>query len=422
MSPSGIVPPRLLLALAVVCAFAVVFVGSEVLEGWLFPAISTGAHHALLTLRAAVMTAAASLIVYAVMFRQQRRLADTANRLTHLLESYEETGRCTERFHNPHLAHCADVLRCGELDCPLHDTPGERCWQVAALCRRNGSDAPVLSLQECHECEVYRRSCPDALTELGEGFNNLMFLLEKEGEKVGQMRAQLVEKEKMVAIGQIAAGIGHEVCNPLSSISSVVQMLKRARSATLKTEELNLIETNIERISSTVRQLVSLARPTVEEWARVDLGEILDEVVQLITFDQRARDVEIEFERPEGLPETYALRDQLTQVFINLSLNALDAMPDGGHLRIGVEEGRGRIVVRVRDTGCGIDPAIGRRVFEPFFTTKEPGRGTGLGLAVSYSIVEKHGGTMEFDSAPGEGSVFSVTIPVLTSPPDADHD
>jgi signal transduction histidine kinase len=236
------------------------------------------------------------------------------------------------------------------------------------------------------------------------------------------MRAQLVEKEKMVAIGQIAAGIGHEVCNPLSSISSIVQMLKRARSATLKTEELNLIEVNIERISSTVRQLVSLSRPNTEEWTRVELGAILDEVVQLITFDQRARGVEIKFEPSPGLSETYALRDQLTQVFINLSLNALDAMPDGGTLRIEIGEGQGNLVTRVQDTGCGVDPEIGRRVFEPFFTTKEPGRGTGLGLAVSYSIVEKHGGSMEFASTPGEGSVFSVTIPVLPEAPDVDHD
>ena len=127
------------------------------------------------------MTAAASLIVYAVMYRQQRRLADTAKRLARLLESYEATGNCDERFQNPHLVHCSRVLQCGERECLLYDTPGDRCWQIAALSRRNGTrDAPVLSIQQCHECEVYRRSCPDALTELGESFNNLMFLLEEE--------------------------------------------------------------------------------------------------------------------------------------------------------------------------------------------------------------------------------------------------
>lgn len=293
-----------------------------------------------------------------------------------------------------------------------------RCWQEVALRQGHSDyDTPEVSIQQCHECEVYRTACPDRLTELGESFNNLMFLLEEEANQVGSMRAQMVEKEKMVAIGQMASGIAHEVCNPLSSISSIVQMLKRTGTNEPGTEELELIETHIRRITTTVRQMVSLARPSELRWQKADIGDILEEAIRLIKFDRRAKNVEVVFIPPDTLPLTYVLSGQLEQVFINLSLNALDAMPDGGKLTITTKKDHGSIVVEVEDTGSGIEIELGRRIFEPFFTTKEPGHGTGLGLAVSYSIVRKHGGSLDFESTPHKGTVFRVEIPILKEIP-----
>jgi signal transduction histidine kinase len=249
-----------------------------------------------------------------------------------------------------------------------------------------------------------------------------MFLLEEESKDLGRMRAQMVEKEKMVAIGQMATGVAHEVSNPLSSISSVVQMLKRNGAGKAPSEQLELIESNIRRISGTVRQLVSLARPGPDQWEEVDLAGTLAEAVQLVRFDRRARNIEIDFEEPTGLPATFAMPGQLQQVFINLALNALDAMEKtGGKLHVWTQARRQEIVVGISDTGCGIEADVGRRIFEPFFTTKEAGRGTGLGLAVSYGIVRKHGGDIEYQSEPGEGTTFTVTLPVLSKPPDASH-
>jgi signal transduction histidine kinase len=245
-----------------------------------------------------------------------------------------------------------------------------------------------------------------------------MFLLEQEAKQVGRMRAQMLEKEKMVAVGQIAAGVAHEIGNPLSSISSVVQMVKRKGSNAAIVQELDLIETHIQRISTTVRQLVNLARRGDDRWELVNIRQTLEETVRLIAFDRRARNVTIDLAPCNPLPQTYGLRGQLQQVFINLSLNALDAMPEGGKLTIQAKKPPGRIVVRVEDTGCGIPAEIGRRVFEPFFTTKQPGQGTGLGLAVSYGIVQKHGGEIEVNSAVGKGTVFTVELPVLDKPPD----
>jgi two-component system NtrC family sensor kinase len=125
---------------------------------------------------------------------------------------------------------------------------------------------------------------------------------------------------------------------------------------------------------------------------------------------------------PEGsLPATWAIPGQLEQVFINLSLNALDAMPEGGTLTVRSHQENGRIEVRIEDTGAGIPPEIGRRVFEPFFTTKEPGRGTGLGLSVSYGIVQKHRGTIDLESTVNRGTVFTVRLPVLETLPEPEH-
>jgi len=408
--------------LGIVGALATLFVLSDVIEQHLFGSLSIGWRHAILTLWAAIITAGGAAVVYVVMRRQQRRLSDTAEQITRLIESCQQNPSTPLHFENPHRVHCRTVLKCTRTNCPLYNAPRQRCWQVLALNSANReSHWPTVDIEQCYDCEVYRRSCPDKIYELGESFNNLMFLLKKESRLVGRMRNQMVEKEKMVAIGQMASGIAHEVCNPLSSISSVVQMLKRGKSSASVVEQLELIETHIKRISGTVRQLVSLARPIDEQWGPVDIVATLDEVVRLICFDRRARNVDVVFSRPDPLPPTIAVRGQLQQVFLNLALNALDAMPDGGTLTIRARHRRGTIAVVMEDSGSGIPPQIGRRIMEPFFTTKEPGKGTGLGLSVSYGIVQKHGGVIDFESAVGEGTAFTVTLPILNAKPE-NHD
>jgi signal transduction histidine kinase len=441
------------LVLFVLCLYAILLVGWEVVQRKLYPDMSTGMTHALLVVRAGVITVIACSLVYVLMRRQQRRLSGTADRLAFLLESYKAVSSRNgnggmgggaavttangaamkgagssgvgkhERFENPNLVRCRDVFRCENKDCPAYQAPvGGRCWQLVALSQSpRGGNAPRIDIQQCHECKVYKLSCPDELSKLGESFNSLMFLLEEENEIVGRMRAQMVEKQKMVAVGQLAAGIAHEVGNPLSSISSIVQVLKRSRTANLPPDQLELIETHIERITSIVRQVTTLARPKAEYWESVDVGRTLEEAVRLISFDRRARNVEIDFRSPGSLPTTFGVRHELQQVFLNLALNALDAVSGGGKVVIRAARETRDIVVRIRDTGSGIAPEIGRRIFEPFFTTKEPGSGSGLGLAVSYGIVQKHGGTIDFSSVPGEGTEFVVKIPIVDQHP-AEYD
>jgi len=410
---------RIFISAAVLVLLASFMVGAEVIQRIYFPAASVATRHTVLTAQALFLTLATFLGVYLVMRRQQQALTRTAEQLTRVLESYQTTRSAPTRFENPHLVHCRQVFDCDRTDCPMYDASAERCWQVMALSHATRDDvSPATAIQHCLSCDVYRRSCPDVLTELGESFNNLMFLLEEEARKVGRMRQHLVEKEKMVAIGQIASGIAHEIGNPLSSISSIAQMLKRGKTNSPMNGQLDLIEKHIQRISVIVRQLGKLAHPGVERWEPLDAVQTLDEAVRLISFDRRARGVGIRFDPPPSLPITYGIRGQLQQVFINLLLNALDAMPDGGTLTVTAGVRARTLVFRIEDTGIGIDPTVGRRVFEPFFTTKEPGRGTGLGLAVSYGIIQKHGGSIEFDSKLGVGTVMIVQLPVTDSPPE----
>ena len=402
------------LVLVILAAFAILLVGGEVVQHHYFPEVSVAWAHASLTMRAGLATFFACIVVYQVMRRQQQRLSVTADQLARLLESYQRSGSTNVRFENPHHIHCRDSVACDCTACPVHGDRSRRCWQYFALAATDGGEGPPrLDIETCHQCAVYQASCPDKLTELGESFNSLMFLLQEEKQRLDRLRGQMIEKEKMVALGQLASGIAHEVGNPLSSISSILQMVKRKPDSVPTSEQLDLMGTHVERISKTVRQMVTLARPRAEQWEAVEIRQVLEQVVGLVSFDRRARDVEIAFRCTESLPPTRAVPDELQQVFLNLAINALDAMPAGGCLDIQAERNSAHIVVHVRDTGHGIDAALDRRIFEPFFTTKEPGCGSGLGLSVSYGIIQKHGGTIDYESQPGAGTAFTVKLPIL---------
>ncbi len=415
-------------ALPPICLFATVgtlvvsaclLVGTDLLTREVFPTLRTAWRHGLLTAVAALVTAMSTGMVYVVVRRQQLRLTDTATRLSDLIKSSHANPSSPGRFVNPHLVHCRELIDCDQTDCPMYHAAGsgKRCWEVMAMRRAAEDDVPPwVEMERCLQCPVYRQSTPNSITELGESFNSLAFLLETESQRASGMLAQMAEKEKMVAIGQLAAGVAHEVCNPLSSISAVVQMLKRKQADTATAEQLEIIEAHIRRITGIVRKLTSLAHPGADRWENVDVVAAVDEVVRLVTFDRRARRILIGWTRPESALMTFAVRNQLQQVFINLALNALDAMPKGGKLTFAAGRQDGKILVRIEDTGCGIPEDVGRRVFEPFFTTKPEGRGTGLGLSVSYGIVQKHGGTIDFSTVPGAGTAFSVELPVMSAP------
>ncbi len=229
-----------------------------------------------------------------------------------------------------------------------------------------------------------------------------------------ESQAHVLHQEKMAAFGLLAAGIAHEVGNPLTSISSLVQMLQRRNADEYSREKLALVSGQLQRIQTTLRELVNFSRPVRLERSRVALADILDEALNIAKYYQRTKGRIIEPVVPAGLPTLHGVRDQLVQVFLNLVLNAIDATGKGGRIRLGVERHDGAVEVTVSDDGAGIAPEHAGRLFQPYFTTKK--NGTGLGLFVTRQLVAEHGGTVDFTSRPGAGTVFRVRLPVPTDP------
>jgi two-component system, NtrC family, sensor kinase len=224
-----------------------------------------------------------------------------------------------------------------------------------------------------------------------------------------ESQAQLVQQEKQAAFGLLAAGIAHEVGNPLAAISSLVQMLKRRQNDAYTGERLEMVDDQLRRIQRTLRELVDFSRPATKERRLCDIHELLDAALNIAKYYKRKKGKRIVTHYASGLPKLRVVRDQLVQVFLNLILNALDATDEGGTIELTTELKEGWIRVIVRDDGHGIAEANRDAIFQPYFTTKKTG--TGLGLFVCRNILEQSGeGRIELtDSAP-HATTFTVFL------------
>jgi signal transduction histidine kinase len=219
----------------------------------------------------------------------------------------------------------------------------------------------------------------------------------------------MMHSEKLSALARISAGLAHEIGNPLTSISSYVQLLREMDLGDFANESLETISKHISRIAEIVRNISSFSKPTKGVAGPVNIKEVLDSTISLLRFDKRMKNIDVIVEFGE-LPDVYADANQLAQVFTNLIFNAADAMPDGGTLRITAREVERSVEIAFTDTGTGIPEEHLHKIFDPFFTTKD--KGTGLGLSVSFSIVKSFGGDILVESEMGKGSTFRVRLPV----------
>ena len=229
---------------------------------------------------------------------------------------------------------------------------------------------------------------------------------------VADARESLLRSEKLATVGRLAAGLAHEVGNPLGAVEGYVE-LARARLPPAPhpdlVDALSRISTAAQRIDRTVRDLLDFARPATPALAHLDLGAVVDGSLRLASVQPRFRRVEVDVALAAGLPRVVAEEHQLSQVLLNLLLNAADAMKSGGHVRLEARrEADGSVVLAVEDSGPGIASADLPRVFDPFFTTKEPGEGTGLGLAISHRIMESFGGEIAARNGERGGAVFEL--------------
>lgn len=228
--------------------------------------------------------------------------------------------------------------------------------------------------------------------------------------EIKKLEEQMVQSEKLASIGRLAAGIAHEIGNPLTSIFSFVQILREMEEDEFKKESLDTIYFHINRISEILKQLSGFSKMPLGEPKECHVNEIIQTTVNLIQYDKKAKNINIVKELSPTLPMITIDGNQLSQVFVNLILNAIDAMPDGGTLTIKSMMKDSDIVIQFEDTGIGIPREELSNIFDPFFTTKE--KGTGLGLAVSYNIIKKMNGTLSVESELGKGTVFTITIPI----------
>jgi two-component system, NtrC family, sensor kinase len=230
-----------------------------------------------------------------------------------------------------------------------------------------------------------------------------------------QVRSEedLQRREHLASIGLLATGIAHEVNTPLTGISSYTQMMLEARAPDdPEYGVLRKIQQQTQRASGIASSLLSFARQADGDYQPIDVAEMAGETIQLFEPHLRGRRIDLLQEIDVDLPRVMGNRGRLQQVLMNLLLNAVDAMPQGGTLTVTARAAPGRVRIQVSDTGIGIPPEHLERIYDPFFTTKPRGQGTGLGLSVSYGIIKEHSGTLTAESTPGEGARFVVSLPI----------
>jgi two-component system NtrC family sensor kinase len=228
--------------------------------------------------------------------------------------------------------------------------------------------------------------------------------------------------EKLAAVGRLAAGVVHEINNPLATIAACAEALQQrvkegafdaSPEANDLQEYLGLIRDEAFRCKAITNGLLDFSRMRAGNRVPVDVAEVIKTSARLVTHQQRGESIEIVVEAADNLDNVLGDEGQLQQAVIALSTNAIDAMPDGGTLRLRAFSAPRRVLIEVNDTGIGIPPENLTKIFDPFFTTKDVGSGTGLGLAVCYGIVSEHGGRLEVRSGAGAGTTFTISLPAV---------
>jgi PAS domain S-box-containing protein len=251
-----------------------------------------------------------------------------------------------------------------------------------------------------------------------EGKINGFFGIHRDLAEKKMLEKQLIHTQKMESIGTLAAGVAHEVGNPLASISALVQVVQRSTSDEFAKEKLELIKKQVTRISKIIRDLVDFSRPSNYELQLTDINQSIVEAIEIIKVGARAKDIIFNVELNKKIPLLPLISDQIQQIFVNILLNAVDAIAEYNDSKIqhtisvksNINEEN--VIIKFIDSGGGIPEESLNKVFEPFFTTKKEGKGTGLGLWVSYGIVKSFQGDIKVESELKKGTTFTIILPI----------
>jgi two-component system NtrC family sensor kinase len=266
------------------------------------------------------------------------------------------------------------------------------------------------------ECQVKLKS-EDEIGELGETFNLMASSLKERDDKLKEYtNQQIMKTERLATLGQLAAGVAHEINNPLGTISLYAQMIldELGKDNDSCRENLAVVMKQTNRAGRIVRDLLEYARQAEPEMKALNINEVLKKSIAITTHPAELQNVNVTMNLAPELPNSQGDSAKLEQVFVNIIINALQAMPKGGELTVSTRpaEDKKFIEIEISDTGCGISHENQGKLFDPFFSTKSTGEGTGLGLSVSLGIVEKHNGTIDVESNVGEVSIFIVRLPI----------
>ncbi len=235
--------------------------------------------------------------------------------------------------------------------------------------------------------------------------------------RLKESQEQLIQTEKLTSLGQMAASIAHEVNNPLSGVLVYTQLLSKKIAGDRFSKEtaldnLSKMESELIRSTRLIRNLLDFARQSPPALREVNFNDVVNRALDLAAHSAELQHIQVIKELDSLLPTLTADFDQLQQVFTNLIMNAIQAMPEGGRLTLRATADNSQLKIEVQDTGSGISPENIRKLFTPFFTTKGKGKGVGLGLAVAYGIIQRHQGKIEVQSKEGEGTTFTIHLPL----------
>jgi PAS domain S-box-containing protein len=311
---------------------------------------------------------------------------------------------------------CHESLNCPEL---RDGGPGDRC----AACRVVDERRPGRLLRSIPDADGALRRWEAVLSPVLDAAGEVDYIVEvwRDITDRSRLEGQLAHSERLASLGILAAGVAHEINNPMASIVAGVDSLTRwlERSDSLSTgaraearEILGMLEDATVRCGATTDKLLLLAQPyqKVPDW--VDLNRVVRDTASLLGYLMRRNGVEPVLQLDEALPRVWGRDSGLRGVAMNLCLNAVQAMRNGGRLTVRTSTAPEGVALVIDDNGPGIPPSLVDRIWDPFFTTKPPGEGTGLGLSITHQVVTRHGGLIEVRSRPGEGTQFTVRLPI----------
>jgi signal transduction histidine kinase len=327
---------------------------------------------------------------------------------------------------------CWKFMNCNKKECPAYGDSRHRCWYVAGtLCPFCVEGEYAQKIETCRSCTVYRSNSGDEIQRLAEYFDLMAMTLKKRMEDLRTIQERMVQSQKLESLGQLAAGVAHELNTPLGIVLGYAQLMLQDFTTDSEYHEwLKIQEKHLRICKKIVSDLLRFSRTTETDKSALNLNDVLDQVISVVEHTFRLEKISLEREFDLDLPHIYGDQEKLQQVFLNLLNNAHDAIGSDGRVTVTTrhDSEQAEVVVSVADSGSGIPPDALPKIFDPFFTTKPVGKGTGLGLSVTFGIMKDHGGHIEVEShlrpleaksalsidelGREEGTVFTLHFPV----------